>query len=119
MDLKPKHGTKDRVVKDVPPPVSGYLENWWPEDGLIDLDKLKAHLVGEGRLSKEDAARLMQVATEIFKKEPNLLDVPQPVTGTRNTASSPWPTTYPCSWIVAIAIIMQQCVETFTVNSTI
>lgn len=80
MDLKPKHDTKERVVKDVPPPVGGYLEDFWPEDGAIDLEKLKAHLVGEGRLSKPDAARLVSTATQVFKKEPNLLDVPQPVT---------------------------------------
>ncbi|ELR24059.1 calcineurin subunit a, putative [Acanthamoeba castellanii str. Neff] len=80
MDLKPKHDTKERVVKDVPPPVGGYLEDFWPEDGPIDLEKLKTHLVGEGRLSKADAARLVSTATQVFKKEPNLLDVPQPVT---------------------------------------
>lgn len=88
MDLKPKHDTKERVVKDVPPPVGGYLEDFWPEDGAIDLEKLKAHLVGEGRLSKPDAARLVSTATQVFKKEPNLLDVPQPVTGAHERSAS-------------------------------
>jgi hypothetical protein len=88
MDLKPKHDTKERVVKDVPPPVGGYLEDFWPEDGPIDLEKLKTHLVGEGRLSKADAARLVSTATQVFKKEPNLLDVPQPVTGAHERSAS-------------------------------
>jgi hypothetical protein len=86
MDLKPKHDTKERMVKDVPPPAVGPLENFWPEDGDIDLDKLRTHLVNEGRLSKVDAARLISTATQVFKKEPNLLDVPQPVTGTLATS---------------------------------
>jgi hypothetical protein len=86
MDLKPKHDTKERMVKDVPPPAVGPLEDFWPEDGDIDLDKLRTHLVNEGRLSKVDAARLISTATQVFKKEPNLLDVPQPVTGTLATS---------------------------------
>jgi len=77
---KPHHDTKERVVKDTPPPISTLLEDFWPETGPINLDKLRVHLVGEGRLKPEDAARLVKKATEIFRAEPNLLNIPQPVT---------------------------------------
>ncbi len=79
--MKPKFDTIERVVKEVRPPISAPLENFWPSGQPIDTDKLKEHFIGEGRLKKEDAYLLVRRATEVFKKEPNLLEVAQPVTG--------------------------------------
>jgi len=78
---KPQGDTVGRVVTEVPPPVASRLENLWLEGGkLPNLEALRQHFIGEGRLHKADAAELVRRATKVFKEEPNLLEVPQPVT---------------------------------------
>ncbi|PRP84802.1 calcineurin A [Planoprotostelium fungivorum] len=74
----------DRAMKDVPPPASepiessklfiekGKTENG-DEDFEINLPNLKAHLVAEGKLKKDDMNRLLTKATEILALEPNVI----------------------------------------------
>lgn len=45
-----------------------------------DIAFLKQHLYREGRLTEEQALFILQKATEVLKKEPNLLEVDAPVT---------------------------------------
>jgi hypothetical protein len=80
---KPTADTTSRVVTEVPPPIASPLENVWLEGGKPNLDALRQHFTGEGRLHDADAAEIVRRATKIFKAEPNLLEVPQPVTGKR------------------------------------
>ncbi|SCV99404.1 LAFE_0A02432g1_1 [Lachancea fermentati] len=74
--------TVDRVVSSVPP-VARHL----PKDtevflanGLPNHEFLRNHFRQEGRLSTSQALRILQSATECLAKEPNLLQVPAPVT---------------------------------------
>ena len=50
------------------------------DDGDIDISLLKSHLQREGRLHKPDALLLSRKAEEIFRKEPNLLELKDPIT---------------------------------------
>ncbi|KAJ1336661.1 hypothetical protein BSLG_006980 [Batrachochytrium salamandrivorans] len=45
-----------------------------------DLEFLKSHFIREGRLTNEQAVFIIKSATEIMKKEPNLLDLDAPLT---------------------------------------
>ena len=72
-----------RQIKEAKEPNRHLLEDLWLADDKPDVDKLKDHLFAEGRLKKDDAVKIIKLATELFRKEPNLLEVPQPVTGNR------------------------------------
>lgn len=74
--------TNERYVKSVNPPASFkptdtqvFLPN-----GLPNCEFLREHFINEGRLREEQAIRILQDATDFFASEPNLLDVPAPVT---------------------------------------
>jgi len=58
-------------------------EQFWSKKvpGKPDLEFLKNHFAHEGRLSEEHALWIINKATEILKKESNLLEVEAPVTG--------------------------------------
>lgn len=45
-------------------------------------DVLKQHLILEGRLEDDAVLRLISYATDIFRLEPTLIEVPSPVTST-------------------------------------
>lgn len=47
-----------------------------------DIAFLKNHFYREGRISEEQAIFILQKGTELLKKEPNLLEVDAPITGT-------------------------------------
>jgi len=71
----------DRIMKDVIPPPRLPLAHhrlFGPEG--IRLDVLKEHLFKEGRLLKEDAMYLARSCQSIFRKEPNLLTLDDPIT---------------------------------------
>ena len=53
----------------------------WSEDGTIDLELLKNHLKGEGRLDHVAATRLVNAGADILRKEENLIEVDAPITG--------------------------------------
>ncbi|KAL6057444.1 Serine/threonine-protein phosphatase [Balamuthia mandrillaris] len=77
---KPAQTTTGRVMPEVVEPVRGILADWWPEGGVPDCEKLRQHFIREGRLSKADVMRIVEGASKLFRQEPNVLDVPQPVT---------------------------------------
>ena len=75
----------DRVVKSVPaPPRRPFAREllFRPANGLPDLDALKEHLSREGRLAPDDAIELVRRAGALFRQEPNLLRLADPITGT-------------------------------------
>jgi len=73
---------EDRFIKDVlaPPRFPLAHNKLFRDDGSIDLEVLGDHLNREGRLSNEDAFYLIKTTTEIYKKEPNLLRLRDPIT---------------------------------------
>jgi serine/threonine-protein phosphatase 2B catalytic subunit len=46
----------------------------------IDIDALTRHFLREGRLALSDAVNIVKMATEHFLEEPNLLELPEPIT---------------------------------------
>lgn len=77
-----KTSTIDRVVKSVPAPAWRVPseEELFDKDGRPKLEFLKNHLFREGRLSEEQALRIISKGTDLLRKEPTLLDVDAPVT---------------------------------------
>eukprot|EP01114_Cavostelium_apophysatum_P024452 TRINITY_DN9570_c0_g1_i1.p1 TRINITY_DN9570_c0_g1~~TRINITY_DN9570_c0_g1_i1.p1 ORF type:complete len:523 (+),score=158.22 TRINITY_DN9570_c0_g1_i1:130-1698(+) len=83
-----KPSEDERVMRDVPAPISTFLDHKTlfkkksasEPTKTIDISALQTHLFGEGRLDKEDVLWIIERATEIFAEEPNVLDVPSPVT---------------------------------------
>lgn len=78
-----KYGdTKERVVKEVPPPAAVPLarNEVFNADGKPNAENLKNHFIHEGRLSLEDVVTLIETATTVFANEPTLLVVDAPVT---------------------------------------
>jgi serine/threonine-protein phosphatase 2B catalytic subunit len=75
--------TSDRVVKDVPAPISHRLEHdvLFKQDGTVDIAALQKHLYGEGKLHLQDIEEIITRCTEILSKEPTLLPVEAPITG--------------------------------------
>lgn len=73
--------TKDRINKNVRP-VVGYkpTDEQLFKNGKPDLKFLKDHLYHEGRLNDDQVIKILKDASELLKKEPNLLRVPAPVT---------------------------------------
>lgn len=47
-----------------------------------DIAFLKNHFYREGRISEEHALWILETATELLRKEPNVLQVDAPITGT-------------------------------------
>jgi serine/threonine-protein phosphatase 2B catalytic subunit len=72
----------DRPIKNVVPPLIYPLphEKMFEKNGLINLKNLRSHLQREGRLLKEDIIYLVYAASEIFRKEANLLILEEPIT---------------------------------------
>eukprot|EP01083_Nonionella_stella_P074493 202089_1 len=74
--------SNDRVMKDVPefprfPLASNKL---WKKVGKPDLEVLLKHLQLEGRVAIDDAVQLVKRARDMFRKEPNLLRLYDPIT---------------------------------------
>ena len=51
-----------------------------------DIAFLKNHFYQEGRISEEQAMWILETATELLRKEPNVLQVDSPITGTEFTS---------------------------------
>lgn len=58
-------------------------EKLWKRDGKPNIEELEKHLTREGRLSKEDAYKIFRMVKQILRREPNLLKLKDPITGTR------------------------------------
>lgn len=75
--------TVERAVKDVPcPPSKPPLdEELFDETGKRPrLEFLRQFLFDEGRLTEKQAMYIIRKGTKLFRKEPNVLHVPAPVT---------------------------------------
>lgn len=75
--------TKERVVKKVSPvakraPTDEELFD--PVTNLPNHEFLKEHFKKEGRLTEEQALKILRMATTCLTNEPNLLTVPAPIT---------------------------------------
>jgi hypothetical protein len=78
---KPEGYFADRVCKDVPEPAHRALTNAELFDSKTKLprvDVLQEHFLHEGRLSKADALSIIRSATDLLKKEPNMLSIDAP-----------------------------------------
>lgn len=77
-----KLSTKNRINNNVPP-----IANFKPTNdqlflktGVPNIEFLKQHFLQEGRLTEEQTIKILEMAGDVFRKEPNLLQVPAPVT---------------------------------------
>ncbi|ETO04959.1 hypothetical protein RFI_32432, partial [Reticulomyxa filosa] len=81
-ESKNEEEAEDRVMRDVvaPPRFPLAHNKLFRADGTVDLECLGKHLNKEGRLRLEDAFYLVKTCAELFKKEPNLLRLKDPIT---------------------------------------
>lgn len=59
-----------------------FFANHGQDRSKPDVGFLKNHFYREGRLSEEQALWILEKGTEILSKEPNVLNVDAPITGT-------------------------------------
>lgn len=71
----------DRVVTEVLPPPNQPLDNkiLFPTPGKPDWIKLKEFLAREGKIKKSDLQEILNLSIKIFKKEPNILEIKDPL----------------------------------------
>lgn len=50
---------------------------------IPNVQFLKAHFFDEGKLSEEQVCRIVEAGTELLANEPNLLEIPAPITSKR------------------------------------
>ena len=82
---KAKHTTTGRVVEAIKCPPNRPLAHeklFDAETGKPNAVKLKKWFRKEGRLHKDDILHIVSEASAILRKEPNLLSVSSPITGT-------------------------------------
>lgn len=75
--------TTERIIKNVTPPTSVIFTDddlFGNPGGLPNYKLLREHFKREGKLKKEQVLKIISMATKIFESEPNLLEVPSPVT---------------------------------------
>lgn len=74
--------TQERAISTIEPPATFKPtdEQLFLPNGLPNCAFLKDHFFREGRLHEEQAIRIVRAATELLRKEPNMLHVPAPVT---------------------------------------
>ncbi|CAH02173.1 calcineurin catalytic subunit A [Kluyveromyces lactis] len=77
-----KRSTVERVVKSVPPVAARVPtdEELFKPDGLPNHEFLKKHFLKEGRLSRDQTKRILEMVIDVFAKEPNLLMLNSPLT---------------------------------------
>eukprot|EP01084_Bolivina_argentea_P008602 16098_1 len=77
-----KDNEDDRMVPDVlqPPRFSLAHDVLFGQNGSINITALTEHLNAEGRLDMADAIHLVRTTGALFKKEPNLLTLNDPIT---------------------------------------
>ncbi|KAH3765391.1 calcineurin catalytic subunit A [Pelomyxa schiedti] len=79
----PRSSGEDRPVPSVPLPETRELNSdmlFSDTDGKPNLHFLRTHLSKQGKLAIPAAIELLQTATQIFKQEPNLLELTAPIT---------------------------------------
>lgn len=74
--------TKKRICEECSPPVPILLDvrDVYGVDGVLNEDILFAHFKQEGRLTKTLALKLLNDTTAILTEEPNVIQIPAPVT---------------------------------------
>ncbi|CUS20195.1 LAQU0S01e01134g1_1 [Lachancea quebecensis] len=74
--------TKERVCSSVRPVALGTPTDaeLFQENGLPNHEFLREHFRREGRLNETQVLRILKMATDCLSREPNLLQVPAPVT---------------------------------------
>lgn len=75
--------TTDRIIKSVPAPTDVIPSNeqlFGNHGGLPDYNFLREHFKREGKLRQDQVLKIIKMATSIFDAEPNLLEIPPPVT---------------------------------------
>ncbi|RDB30394.1 Serine/threonine-protein phosphatase 2B catalytic subunit A1 [Hypsizygus marmoreus] len=78
--------TQERVVKDVQAPAmtiptnEQFFNRHGQDQSKPDVAFLKNHFYREGRLSEEQALWILETATEVLRKESNVLQVDAPIT---------------------------------------
>lgn len=74
--------TLERVVNDIPTPIARIPKDGevFGKDGTPDYTFIKEHFRREGRLTVDQMIRIIKLATDIMKKEDNLLRVDVPAT---------------------------------------
>ncbi|EGW34755.1 uncharacterized protein SPAPADRAFT_57818 [Spathaspora passalidarum NRRL Y-27907] len=77
-----KYSTIERAISTVDPPATfkPSHDQLYLADGKPNCAFLKDHFFHEGRLHEADAISIVKRATELLTAEPNLLQVPEPVT---------------------------------------
>lgn len=77
-----EYNTRERVVKDVVPPITSIPtdDEVFANDGKPDYKFLMKHFKREGRLKEDQLIRIIEMADEIMTKEPNMLNVDVPAT---------------------------------------
>lgn len=72
----------DRAIPEViaPPVIPLDKAKLFDKNGLPNLKTLKMHLQREGRLAPDAAMELVKRGSELFKREPNILQLKYPVT---------------------------------------
>lgn len=84
-DDKPKY--TERQVENVAHPATNKPkdEEFFSYDrsgaAIPNLDFIREHFLAEGRLTEQQAIYILERATDLLSREPNLLSVPSPVTG--------------------------------------
>ncbi|CAK9438828.1 uncharacterized protein LODBEIA_P30520 [Lodderomyces beijingensis] len=76
------YSTVERAVSSVTPPATFNPSNEqvFLRNGLPNCDFIRDHFFHEGRLTEDQAIRILKQATQLLTSEPNLLTVPAPVT---------------------------------------
>jgi len=64
-----------------PPTPEQFWNNHGQDQSKPDVAFLKNHFYREGRLTEEQALWILEKATEVLRKEPNVLEVDAPITG--------------------------------------
>ena len=74
--------TVDRLQADVQHPTTRilHMDDVYGADGLPRDEVLLEHFKMEGRVDHDVAKRIIETTTAILKQEPNVVDVPAPVT---------------------------------------
>ncbi|CAH6723301.1 serine/threonine-protein phosphatase 2B catalytic subunit A1 [[Candida] jaroonii] len=82
LDSGEVYNTKDRAIEDVKPPATFHPQDdeVFLPSGLPNCEFLKTHFFNEGRLRQHQAIRILHEATKLLSSEPNLLEVPAPIT---------------------------------------
>uniref|UniRef100_A0A6A7G8P4 Serine/threonine-protein phosphatase n=1 Tax=Hirondellea gigas TaxID=1518452 RepID=A0A6A7G8P4_9CRUS len=72
----------DRKISTIPPPPSEPLDTKvvWKAEGIPNTEALLKHFKVEGRLKLVDAVAIVRSASQLFKREPNMLKLYDPIT---------------------------------------